>query len=157
MRRVPISARSPQGTKLARDPLYFETATTLPVDFHSFRRAFSTALAEAGINVQHATHLAGALRPARARALRHAPRTRHGRLTEIRVVDAIADVSQPSGEWLHKKLTKPTDGVREGPPASHFDERARQKVTSARNWSADTLNVSASCLRSLAASRCGHA
>jgi len=50
-----------QGTKLApspRDPLYFETASTLPVDFHSFRRAFSTALAEAGTNVQHAMHLA---------------------------------------------------------------------------------------------------
>jgi integrase len=49
------------GTKLApnpRDPLYFETAGTLPVDFHSFRRAFNTALAEAGVNVQHAMHLA---------------------------------------------------------------------------------------------------
>ncbi len=41
-----------------RDPLYYETATTLPVDFHSFRRAFNTALAEAGVNVQHAMHLA---------------------------------------------------------------------------------------------------
>lgn len=29
-----------------------------PVDFHSFRRAFSTALAEAGVNAQHATHVA---------------------------------------------------------------------------------------------------
>jgi integrase len=50
-----------KGTKLApnpRDPLYFETANTLPVDFHSFRRAFSTALAQAGTNVQHAMHLA---------------------------------------------------------------------------------------------------
>src|SRR5580704_11293234 len=49
------------GTKQApnpRDPLYFETATTRPVDFHSFRRAFNTALAEAGVNVQHAMHLA---------------------------------------------------------------------------------------------------
>ncbi len=42
----------------ARDPLYFETASTLPVDFHSFRRAFNTGLAEAGVNVQHAMHLA---------------------------------------------------------------------------------------------------
>jgi len=49
------------GTKLApnpADPLYHETATTLPVDWHSFRRAFSSALAEAGVNVQHAMHLA---------------------------------------------------------------------------------------------------
>ena len=41
------------------DPLYFETATTLPVDFHSFRRAFNTALADAGVNVHRARHLAG--------------------------------------------------------------------------------------------------
>jgi integrase len=50
-----------EGTKLApnpRDPLYYETPSTLPVDFHSFRRAFNTALAEAGVNVQHAMHLA---------------------------------------------------------------------------------------------------
>jgi integrase len=50
-----------KGTKLApnpRDPLYYETTTTRPVDFHSFRRAFNTALAEAGVNVQHAMHLA---------------------------------------------------------------------------------------------------
>jgi integrase len=36
-----------RGTKLApnpSDPLYFETAVTRPVDFHSFRRAFNTAL-----------------------------------------------------------------------------------------------------------------
>jgi len=52
--------RSAPGSKFApnpRDPLYFETATTLPVDFHSFRRAFASALAEAGVNVQHAMHL----------------------------------------------------------------------------------------------------
>ncbi len=42
----------------AADPLYCETATTLPVDWHSFRRAFSSALADAGVNVQHAMHLA---------------------------------------------------------------------------------------------------
>jgi hypothetical protein len=50
------------GTKPApspSDPLYFETATTLPVDFHSFRRAFNTALAGANVNVQRAMHLAG--------------------------------------------------------------------------------------------------
>jgi integrase len=53
--------RKAEGTKLApnpSDPLYHETATTLPVDFHSFRRAFNTALAEAGVNVQQAMSLA---------------------------------------------------------------------------------------------------
>jgi hypothetical protein len=64
-----------RGTKLApnpRDPLYFETETTPPVDFHSFRRAFSTALAEAGGQRAARDEPCGALRPARARALRHA-------------------------------------------------------------------------------------
>jgi hypothetical protein len=40
------------------DPLFFETATTRPVDFHSFRRAFNTALARADVNVQKAMALA---------------------------------------------------------------------------------------------------
>jgi hypothetical protein len=51
-----------KGTKLApnpRDPLYFETEASLPVDFHSFRRAFNTALASIGMNVQTAMTLAG--------------------------------------------------------------------------------------------------
>jgi hypothetical protein len=51
-----------EGTKLApnpRDPLYFETTVSLPVDFHSFRRAFNTALAASGVNVQTAMKLAG--------------------------------------------------------------------------------------------------
>ncbi len=55
-----------EGTKPApnsADPLYFETATTLPVDFHSFRRAFASALAEAGVNVQQAMHLSGRTSP----------------------------------------------------------------------------------------------
>ncbi len=54
--------RRVEGTKLVpnpRDPLYFETPTSLPVDFHSFRRAFNTALAAAGVNVQKAMKLAG--------------------------------------------------------------------------------------------------
>ena len=51
-----------EGTMLApnpRDPLYFETPVSLPCDFHSFRRAFNTALAGAGVNAQHAMRLAG--------------------------------------------------------------------------------------------------
>jgi len=42
-----------------RDPLYTETAYSLPVDFHSFRRAFVSALAGAGVNAQHAMRLTG--------------------------------------------------------------------------------------------------
>ena len=44
---------------LGRHELFHETATTLPVDFHSFRRAFNTALATSGVNVQTAMKLAG--------------------------------------------------------------------------------------------------
>lgn len=42
-----------------RHELHKETATSKPVDFHSFRRAFSTALAEANVSAQRAMHLAG--------------------------------------------------------------------------------------------------
>jgi integrase len=39
--------------------LFEETDFTLPVDFHSWRRAFTQALADADVNAQHATALAG--------------------------------------------------------------------------------------------------
>src|SRR5690606_26370636 len=39
--------------------IFEETAYTLPVDFHSWRRAFSQALEDADVNVQQATALAG--------------------------------------------------------------------------------------------------
>ncbi len=44
---------------MALDPLFSDTSTTHPVDFHSFRRAFNTALAEADIPTARAMHLAG--------------------------------------------------------------------------------------------------
>jgi len=84
------------GTKLApnpRDPLYVETATTLPVDFHSFRRAFNTALAEAGVNVQHAMHLADPKTHMRyvmnTTAMRTIPDAALPRLPARRLVEAI--------------------------------------------------------------------
>jgi integrase len=40
-------------------PLQSDTEQTRCVDFHSFRRAFNTALAAAGVNVQQAMALAG--------------------------------------------------------------------------------------------------
>jgi len=43
---------------MVHDPIFSDTATTLRVDFHSFRRAFSTALAETGVNAQTAMRLA---------------------------------------------------------------------------------------------------
>jgi integrase len=41
------------------DPLFRPTPTSKPVDFHSFRRAFVTALATAGVNEQHAMRVTG--------------------------------------------------------------------------------------------------
>ena len=46
------------GVPAVRHELFVETAHTLPVDFHSCRRAYASALAESGVNVQHAMHLA---------------------------------------------------------------------------------------------------
>jgi hypothetical protein len=43
---------------MTHDPLYSETAKTLPVDFHSFRRAFASAGAAAGVNAQTMMRLA---------------------------------------------------------------------------------------------------
>jgi integrase len=54
------AVRGPKNTLLPNpaDPLFFDTKVSRKVDFHSCRRAFNTALAEAGVNVQHAMHLA---------------------------------------------------------------------------------------------------
>ncbi len=51
--------KTPCCAELASDPVYRETGWSLPVDFHRFRRAFSTGLAEAGVNAQQAMLLAG--------------------------------------------------------------------------------------------------
>ena len=44
---------------VVRHELHTETAFSRPVDFHSLRRAFASALADANVNAQHAMHLAG--------------------------------------------------------------------------------------------------
>ncbi|HEY4122570.1 MAG TPA: hypothetical protein VGM56_32120 [Byssovorax sp.] len=49
---------SPCCENFASDPLYYETSTTLPVDFHSCRRAFCVAVADSGVNAQTAMKLA---------------------------------------------------------------------------------------------------
>ncbi len=40
------------------DPIYFDTKVTRRIDFHGFRRAYSRALAKAGVNVQQSMVLA---------------------------------------------------------------------------------------------------
>ena len=58
--------------------LFTETAETLPVDFHSWRRAYSQALGDAGVNAQLAQDLAGhSTLAAHGRYLRNANKLRH--------------------------------------------------------------------------------
>ena len=47
------------GAGIDRHELHHETATTLPVDFHSTRRAYAQALARIGLNAQQAAKLTG--------------------------------------------------------------------------------------------------
>jgi integrase len=91
------------------DPLFHETATTLPVDFHSFRRAFNTALAEAGVNVQHAMHLASHSDPkvhARyvmsTRAMRTVPTAALPSLSTATLVEASASAPSPPKDGSDK-------------------------------------------------------
>lgn len=55
--------------------LFTETAYTLPVDFHSWRRAYAQALADAGVPIQTAMNLTG-----------HSSPTTHGLYTQQRKV-----------------------------------------------------------------------
>lgn len=99
-----------KGTKLApspRDPLYFETANRLPVDFHSFRRAFSTALAEAGTNVQHAMHLAAHSDP-RVHA-RYVMRTAAMRTVPAAALPTLCGVVL--ADRVHRRDSKGADAV----------------------------------------------
>jgi integrase len=94
------AAAGTQPAPNPRDPLYYETATTLPVDWHSFRRAFASALAEAGVNVQQAMHLAAHSDPRvharyvmRTAAMRKIPDAALPRLPV-----ALLAAARPSGE-----------------------------------------------------------
>lgn len=138
--------KSIEGTKLApnpRDPLYFETASTLPVDFHSFRRAFASALAEAGVNVQHAMHLTAHSDPrVHARyvmgtiAMRRTPDAALPRLPENALVEAdardvapLSDASPAPGIVTGRDVSCSTD---DGDASNERGNRAttRQIVSS---------------------------
>jgi integrase len=58
VRLVPVEGPGGELLPNPADPLYFDTKVSRKLDFHSCRRGFNTALAEAGVNVQHAMHLA---------------------------------------------------------------------------------------------------
>jgi len=58
MRHPPVTGPDGKAAPAPRDPIYFDTPVSRRVDFHSFRRAYNTALAGAGVNVQTAMALA---------------------------------------------------------------------------------------------------
>jgi len=126
--------KTANGTKPApnpRDPLYFATATTLPVDFHSFRRAFASALAEAGVNVQHAMHLSSHSDPrVHARyvmntaAMRQIPAAAVPRLPSV----ALAETRKPTAKDMGRVFSTPS-GVR-GAVAARANLATSQGVSS---------------------------
>jgi site-specific recombinase XerD len=80
-------AGAPKPDSRRWQELFKETEYTLPVDFHSWRRAFVQALADADVNAQKASALAGhASLDAHARYLRNA-----GKLREI-PAEALPDL-----------------------------------------------------------------
>jgi integrase len=84
----------------AQDELYHETAWSLPVDFHSFRRAFKTRLAETGISTEHAMHLSGS----------SDPRTHARYVMATPAMQRIPLAALPSGEVLPRGSATATGG-----------------------------------------------
>jgi Phage integrase family len=129
------------GTKLApdpRDPLYFETEVSLPVDFHSFRRAFNTALAEAGVNLQHAMHLAAHADP--KTHMRYVMKT-----TAMRTIPDAALPRLPAGRLVE---TIGRDDSRRARDDSHPSEVvATTGIVAARDDSTETRQRVAKCVR----------
>ncbi len=117
-RRTDLGRHS-EGKKLAphpQDPLYVETHVTLPVDFHSFRRAFNTALAEAGVNVQRAMHLAAHSNPRvharyvmQTAAMREIPAEALPTLPAALDEPPGRDVSRPRAGARAARIVKPAD------------------------------------------------
>lgn len=96
-----------RGATPAECELQTDTADTKRVDFHSFRRAFNTALASAGVNVQTAMKLAGHRNPTtHMRYVRlvesiEMPLSALPRLGRARPVPEPGDPGQLStGKWL---------------------------------------------------------
>lgn len=86
--------------RIDRHELHHETATTMPVDFHSTRRAYASALARAGVNAQTAMVLTG-----------HADPLVHQRYVEAATIRALPVAALPpiptAAAFLAGKAPKP--------------------------------------------------
>ncbi len=80
---------------VTRHELHFETATTRPVDFHSTRRAYSSALARVGVNEQTAMVLTG-----------HSDSRVHRRYVEQATIRSLPSAAVPSFSIAHAETIK---------------------------------------------------
>jgi len=129
-----------EGTKPApnpRDPVYYETATTLPVDFHSFRRAFNTALAGAGVNVQQAMHLAG-----------HSDAKTHMRyVMQTPAMGVVASAALPRLPAAASIVTARDDSRRAGSQSSMISARPAGLEPATRGLEGQTRMGAPKCMR----------
>jgi integrase len=114
VRRGPRAGQSKKGSNMSyakrlrrellkaridRHELHHETPFTLPVDFHSTRRAYGTALARADVNEQKATALTG-----------HSDGKTHRRYLETLIVEvpraALPELSTENAQLLRRAANK---------------------------------------------------
>ncbi len=97
--------------------LFEETETTLPVDFHSWRRAFAQALADAGLNAQQAQALAGhSTMAAHERYLASASKMRalpEAALPKLRLSPVMGQPAKPR-RWRKSKRRGVSEGSGSG-------------------------------------------
>jgi integrase len=95
---------------IVRHELHHETATTLPVDFHSTRRAYAQALARIGLNAQEAARLTG-----------HADLDVHQRYLESAAVRVLPSAAvpyvDPTSAALVANRNRPKLGAKPARPA----------------------------------------
>ncbi len=85
--------------------LFTETETTRPIDFHSCRRAFATALARAGVNAQMAQVLAG-----------HSDASTHQRYVAAATIRALPEAAAPDLSSIDIEKAAAVPFRREGRP-----------------------------------------
>ena len=137
VRRPPVADAKGNVTPNPADPIYFDTPVSKRVDFHSFRRAFNTALAGAGMNVQGAMGLAG-----------HSdPKTHMRYVMQHEAARPVPSAALPTldpglaGRLLQPAVTfQPSNDVRDGAEVIDFPGSGTRVSNSRPSaWEADAL------------------
>jgi integrase len=101
---------------IVRHEVHNPTATTLPVDFHSFRRAFASALAGAEVSAQHAMKLTGHSSAAvHARYVMDTPAMRLIPTRALPQVTALPVPDKPKKATRGERRSKEPDAIVESP------------------------------------------